>query len=130
MEADVFTFRSPADADLVDGSIGEASPFHQTFGYCAHGVAAETATLPRGWQERLIPVTSPATGGATGLCLEPHDPAVSKLIAGPEKDLEFVRSLLTHRLVQPATLAQRLVQTDVPGPVAELAQHRLNRLGG
>ena len=32
IEADVFTFRNPADADLIEGSIGEGSPFHQTFG--------------------------------------------------------------------------------------------------
>jgi hypothetical protein len=37
MEADVFTLRSAEDADLIDGSIGESSPFHQTFGYYAHG---------------------------------------------------------------------------------------------
>lgn len=41
IEADVFTFRDPADADLIDGSIGERSPFHETFGYYAHGVARE-----------------------------------------------------------------------------------------
>ncbi|HEY1660857.1 MAG TPA: hypothetical protein VGI03_00415 [Verrucomicrobiae bacterium] len=50
IEADVFTFRSPADADLIEGSIGEGSPFHQTFGYYAHGVAEETAILPSGWK--------------------------------------------------------------------------------
>jgi len=32
IEADVFTFRNPEDADLIDGSIGEGSPFHQTSG--------------------------------------------------------------------------------------------------
>jgi len=37
-EADVFTFRNPKDADLIDGSIGEGSPFHETFGYYAQGV--------------------------------------------------------------------------------------------
>jgi hypothetical protein len=46
MEADVFTLRSAEDADLIDGSIGEGSPFHQTFGYYAHGVSVETAILP------------------------------------------------------------------------------------
>lgn len=51
IEADVFTFRSPADSDLIDGSIGEGSPFHQTFGYYAHGVAEETAILPSSWKE-------------------------------------------------------------------------------
>src|SRR3972149_6770687 len=55
IEADVFTFRSPDDADLIDGSIGEGSPFHQTFGYYAHGVAGETAILPPGWKDRVIP---------------------------------------------------------------------------
>jgi hypothetical protein len=30
IEADIFSFRDPADSDLIDGSIGEGSPFHQT----------------------------------------------------------------------------------------------------
>lgn len=64
IEADVFTFRNPADADLIDGSIGEGSPFHQTFGYYAHGVAEETAILPAGWKDRLITVRNANTGNA------------------------------------------------------------------
>lgn len=48
IEADLFSLRSPHHADLIDGSIGEGSPFHQTFGYYAHGVAEETAVLPAG----------------------------------------------------------------------------------
>ena len=35
-------------ADVIDGSIGEASMFHATFGYYAHGVAETTAVLPGG----------------------------------------------------------------------------------
>jgi hypothetical protein len=46
IEADIYSLRDPADAELIDGSIGEASPFHQTFGYYAHGVGVETAVLP------------------------------------------------------------------------------------
>ncbi len=37
-----------AKADLIDGSIGELSPFHETFGYYAHGLGPETAALPAG----------------------------------------------------------------------------------
>jgi hypothetical protein len=33
-------------SDLVDGSIGERSPFHDSFGYYGQGVGAETAVLP------------------------------------------------------------------------------------
>jgi hypothetical protein len=47
MEADVFPKDSPQDALLIDGAIGELSLFHQTFGYYAHGVGADTAVLPR-----------------------------------------------------------------------------------
>lgn len=90
MEGDVFTLRQPADAELIDGTIGEASPFHQTFGYYAHGVAEETAVLPVGWKERLVEVKNENTQGYLGLCLEVHDLAVSKLIAGREKDISFV----------------------------------------
>ena len=70
IEADLFSLRDPADSDLIDGSIGEGSPFHQTFGYYAHGVGADTAVLPNGWHERLVPVRNENTGGGTGLCLD------------------------------------------------------------
>src|SRR5207249_9610500 len=111
MEADVFTLRNPADADLIDASIGEGSPFHQTFGYYAHCVAAETAVLPAGWQERLVPVRNPNTGGSTGLCREIHDLAASKLIAGREKDTDCVRGLFRYTLVRSAIVLERLAPT-------------------
>jgi hypothetical protein len=57
-----------------------------------------TATLPAGWQERLIPLRNENTGGAIGWCLEVHDLAASKLVAGREKDLEFVRVLLREKM--------------------------------
>ncbi len=83
----------------------QLSPFHQTFGYYAHGVGKETAKLPRGWEERLgrIPV-----GGAVGLCLEIHDLVLSKWAAGREKDRDFVMGAVRHRLVQRAVLLEHL----------------------
>lgn len=33
---------------MIDGSIGELSPFHETFGYYAQGVDETTAVLPEG----------------------------------------------------------------------------------
>ncbi|MBI4657930.1 MAG: hypothetical protein HY735_03615 [Verrucomicrobia bacterium] len=55
IEADVFPHHAPATSILIDGAIGELSTFHQTFGYYAHGVDETTATLPAGWQDRLVP---------------------------------------------------------------------------
>jgi hypothetical protein len=128
MEADVFTLRSPDDAELIDGSIGELSPFHQTFGYHAHGVGPETATLPQGWQDRLIQVSSPATHGATGLCLEPHDLAIAKLVAGREKDHAFVAELLRYNLINLSVLNERASITSLPDEHKQLLIKRLERL--
>ena len=128
IEADVFSLRDPADNDLIDGSIGEGSPFHQTFGYYAHGVSAETAVLPEGWRERLIPVHNQNTGGGTGLCLEIHDLAVSKLVAGREKDIDFLNGLLRHRMVEVQVIHERLKKTILVPERLEACLARLNRL--
>jgi len=127
IEADLFSLRSPNDADLIDGSIGEGSPFHQTFGYYAHGVAEETAVLPAGWKERLIPLHNENTGGGTGFCLEVHDLAVSKLVAGREKDLDYVGALLRHRLARVEVVGDRLGITPLASERRELCLARLRR---
>ncbi len=101
LEADMFTFRDPRDADLIDGSIGEGSPFHDTFGYYAQGVWLDTATLPDGWRERLVRIQNENTRQVAALCLEPHDLAVSKLAAGREKDCEFVTAMVRHGIIDP-----------------------------
>jgi hypothetical protein len=108
MEADAFPLGAPEKADLIDGTIGELSPFHETYGYYAHGIGPESAALPDGWRERLVRVHTPATQGVTGLCLAPEDVAASKLAAGREKDHEFVEALLRHRLVEIALLRTRV----------------------
>jgi hypothetical protein len=127
IEADVFTFRNPADADLIDGSIGEGSPFHQTFGYYAHGVAEETAILPAGWKDRLVTVRNANTGNGCGLCLEVPDLAVAKLAAGREKDSSFVAGLLRHKLADRSVIESRLRQTSLAGERLESALVRLRR---
>lgn len=63
-------------------------------------VDMKTAILPKGWQGRLVNLPPGDTGGVTGLCLEPHDLAISKYIARREKDIEFTRELARHRLVE------------------------------
>ena len=110
MEADVFPKGRPELSIQIDGAIGERSMFHETFGYYAHGVDETTATLPAGWQERMVPLHNENTGGATGWCLEVHDLAVSKLVAGREKDLAFVHGLLKYGLTDPKRI-EGLIQT-------------------
>jgi len=112
-EADMFPKNRPERADLIDGSIGEGSPFHETYGYYAQGVEEGTATLPRGWRERLIEVRNANTRYATGLCLDVHDLAISKYIAGREKDRRFVGEAARFKLLIRETLLMRLGATAV-----------------
>jgi len=119
MEADLYPRHHADRADLIDGSIGEGSPFHAAYGYYAQGVGEETAVLPAGWKDRLVPVRNENTRGATGWCLEPHDLLVSKAIAGRERDRDFVREAIRHRLVSLETLGERLAATGVEPAVAD-----------
>ncbi len=108
VEADLFTLRDHKDADLIDGSIGEGSPFHQTFGYYAQGVWEDTAVLPEGWKERLVKICNENTRGVTAWCLDLHDLAVAKLVAGREKDLDYLREMARHRMLDEPTVLERL----------------------
>lgn len=113
-DVDLYPLRAPELAQLIDGSIGELSPFHQHFDYYAQGVGPETATLPEGWEARLVRLQNPNTSEAIAYCLEPHDLAASKLAAHREKDLAFVEAMLEHGLVAGATLAERIEALPVP----------------
>ena len=108
MEADVYPLSQPAKADLIDGSIGEMSIFDETYGYYAQGVGPETAILPLGWEARLVKIQNENTDFKVGLCLEPHDLAVSKLAAGREKDWPFVSTMLAHKMISTQTLLERI----------------------
>lgn len=127
MEADVFPRNHPERTDVIDGSIGELSPFHETFGYYAHGVSEETAFLPQGWKERLIVVRNENTRGVKGLCLEVHDLLVAKAIAGREKDLLFLEDAARHRMADPETLYRRLATVEADPAVLRSARGAIER---
>ncbi|MBX3250915.1 MAG: hypothetical protein KF901_27300 [Myxococcales bacterium] len=127
-EADVYPRNFPERADLIDGTIGELSPFHDTYGYYAQGVGERTAVLPLGWEARLVMVKNPNTRGAAGLCLEVHDLAISKLVPWREKDQRFLRGLVDHRMVTREVLDQRLATTSVEPAVREAVEARIARL--
>ena len=67
----------------VDGTVGEVSDFHQTE-QCSYGqgVGIDTATLPQGWEERLVRFDDPEADPSEAYCLDSHDLVVSKLVAG------------------------------------------------
>ena len=113
MEADVYPKHNPERADRVDGAIGEGSSFHELHGYYAQGVGPETAVLPGGWQDRLVIVKNENTNGIAGLCLEVHDLAISKVVAGRIKDFEFIQELIRHTMIRKNILLTRLDEAEL-----------------
>jgi len=127
-EADLFPLNHPERADVIDGSIGELSPFHETFGYYAQGVGEETALLPEGWKDRLIVVQNENTRGAKGLCLEVHDLLVAKTLAGREKDLDFLRDAAENSMADPEILLRRLATVEVDPLLRETTRAAIEKL--
>ena len=103
-EADVYPRNHPERAEDIDFAIGELSSFHAVHGYYARGVSPTTAILPPDWEQRLVRLSNPNTGGAAGLCLDAHDLVLSKYAAGREKDLAFNQALVRYGCVSKKTL--------------------------
>ena len=93
--------------------IGQDSPFHQEFGYYADPVEDGTAILPSDWRTRLVQLPAGHTDGVRGLCLDPHDLAISKYVASRDKDRAFNRELARRRIVDKKRLLRLLEGTPV-----------------
>ena len=76
--------------------------------------------VPKDWKARLINVSSPGTNGVTGLCLDPHDLFISKIAAWRDKDLDFVRAMIGHGMVDQDRLLA--LATKVPNPEDDLGR--------
>ncbi len=122
IEADLYPRFKPELAEKIEGNLGRYSQFDMTFGYHADGVGPETATLPDGWEGRLIRLSNENTGGAIGWCLEPHDLAFSKLAARREKDLTFVSSLLRFKMVRRSRVSGLIASVKDPALRNQLAE--------
>lgn len=112
-EADIYAPESPELSELITGSIGEGSRFERTHAYFADGVSPATATLPAGWDDRLVPIRNPNTRNATGWCLEVHDIAIAKYVANRNKDHRYNRALWKHGLIEARTFEERLGATHI-----------------
>ena len=118
IEVDVQPKNHPERTINIDGALGELSLFHQTHGFYVHGVSIDTARLPQDWQKRVVRVVDEIqTRGMTGLCVETHDLAASKIVAFREKDRDFIRTLILENMIDCSVLTKRIrklpVETDI-----------------
>lgn len=90
----------------VNHHLGILSSFSKDNGYFADGLGLATVVLAPGWKERLVPLKD-GSDQTVAMCLELHDTAVSKLMAGRDKDYVFLSEILANRLISLETLAER-----------------------
>lgn len=123
-EVDLLAARRPDRTEWL-AAIGVYSPFHEQFGYYADPVSEDTATLPRGWKGRLVGLAPGETEGVRGLCLDPHDLAISKYAAFRDKDLVFTRELARRRILRREQLLSLLEQTRMAEDLRERVRARI-----
>lgn len=116
-ELDLYPAMAPEKSDLIEGAIGALSQFDETFGYYADGVSPETAVMPPDWMDRA---SLHYLGDATVVCPEMHDLAVSKCVAGREKDARFLRVMLKEGMIDSSTLEMRIRQLDPGRPITAI----------
>ena len=141
MEADLYPRNRPDRAGLVDGAIGEGSSISTSSSATTRkALGPKRRPCRPGWQERVVRIDNANTNGVAGLCLEVHDLAISKYVAGRPKDLQYTRALAAHRLTEHTTLVERLrttkmakalrtavrgrIEADSEGPLARRAAVR------
>ena len=110
IEVDTAFLSDPGDAksDLVDVNIGELSEFHEEYGYYPQGVSINAGVFPAGWRDRLVTYETHDTEPGRGLCLEPHDCILGKLVRFEEKDVDFATALVRAGLIDLNILSDRV----------------------
>ena len=126
IEVDIAFFDDPSyeKADLVDAVLGEMSPFHEDHGFYGQGVEITTATLPPGWEDRVVQTQIVGVPRPVSF-VEHHDLVISKLVAGREKDLAFASALIRANLVDTETLMLRM--RSMAKTIEPAAHDRLER---
>ena len=92
----------------VNKKLGVFSNFQLEKGFYADALGLATVILPTNWQARLQPLKD-ENNEIIALVAEIHDIAVSKLIAGREKDFIFLKDLFLQGVIEIETFAERII---------------------
>jgi hypothetical protein len=106
--------------------LGIFSDYQQRTGFYADILGLATVVLPIGWENRLVELKN-ENDEIIAFCVEIHDVAVSKLIAGREKDFEFLQVAFQSEYLQIHTFLER-AETILQSPSSEALPPRLQNL--
>lgn len=109
LDVDAYSKHDPGRIFELSGALGQGSPFEAAHGYYLDPISPGVATLPPGWEGRLVRIT--LGSGLAGWFLEPNDAAVSKYARMEPRDREWIRPGLRAGVLSLAVLDTRFAGT-------------------
>jgi hypothetical protein len=109
IDVGAFTKGDPERVFEIDTSLGQGSPFEAEHGYYLDPISPHVATLPAGWEARLV--RRQLEPELVAWFLEPHDAAVSKYARLEPRDREWIRPGLRTGVLRAPILERRFADT-------------------
>jgi len=109
LDVDAYTKSDPERVFQLADALGQGSAFEAEHGYYLDPISPRVATLPEGWEGRLVRIE--LEPGLAAWFLEPHDAAVSKYARMEPRDREWIRAGLEAQLLSLPIIETRFRQT-------------------
>ncbi|CAN5296675.1 hypothetical protein BH20ACI1_BH20ACI1_05120 [soil metagenome] len=110
----------------LDEKLGVFSKHQQETGFYADILGLATVVLPDGWENRLTELKD-ENEKVLAFCVEIHDIAISKLMAGREKDFKFLQTAFESDYLQIEIFLER-AEMLLHHPAADALRPRLLKL--
>jgi hypothetical protein len=109
LDVDAFSKTDPGRILTLAKALGQGSPFEAEHGYYLDPLSPSIATLPAGWEERLIRIQLEPE--LVAWFLEPNDAAVSRYARMEPRDREWIRPGLRSGILSWAIIEARFAKT-------------------
>ena len=109
VDVDAYGKSDPARIFDLAPKLGQGSAFEAEHGYYLDPVSPRIATLPDGWEQRLVRIE--LDPGLAAWFLEPNDAAVSKYARMEPRDREWIRAGLEAAILSLPIVESRFAQT-------------------
>jgi hypothetical protein len=109
VDVDAYGKNNPARIFDLAPKLGQGSAFEAAHGYYLDPITPRIATLPDGWEERLVRIE--LEPGLAVWFLEPNDAAVSKYARMEPRDREWIRAGMEAAILSLPIIESRFSQT-------------------
>lgn len=109
IDVDAFCKHDPERVFELAAALGQGSAFESEHGYYLDPITPRLATLPEGWETRLVRIE--LAPDVSGWFLEPNDAAVSKYARMEPRDREWIRPGLVAGILSLPILDARFART-------------------